>query len=156
MKTFLAIIIILAVLTALMALCGGCFRHKRGNFHSKMCSTGGHHKMAVKYLKKKLDLTDGQVEKINVITNEIHSKCDAHKGHKGLILDEIINQLARESADKEQLNKLVNKKKSEIEEMVPFAIDKFSELHGILTSEQRAKLAGLIKKHHDCRDKACH
>jgi Spy/CpxP family protein refolding chaperone len=49
--------------------------------------------------------------------------------------------------DKARLNALVDKNQAKMNEMVRFVAEKFTEIHDMLTPEQREKLVMMIEKH---------
>jgi len=49
--------------------------------------------------------------------------------------------------DKTRLNALVDKNQAKMNEMIRFVAEKFTEIHDMLTPEQREKLVMMIEKH---------
>jgi len=49
--------------------------------------------------------------------------------------------------DKTRLNALLDKNEAQMNEMMRFVADKFTEIHDMLKPEQREKLVTMIEKH---------
>lgn len=49
--------------------------------------------------------------------------------------------------DKAKLNALVDKNQSQATDMIRFVSEKFTQIHDMLTPEQREKLVSMIEKH---------
>jgi periplasmic protein CpxP/Spy len=105
----------------------------------------------VKKLTNNLDLTKEQVEKLNKIKDEVLSRTKNFKNERKVRYEEALALLKSEKLDKNALNSLISKREQTWNELKPFLIDKFIEFHGMLTTEQKNKLAEKMEKlHHYC------
>jgi protein CpxP len=114
---------------------------------------GDPHKMAdhvVKMMRDKLDLTVDQTAKVQVLANEVADTVQARraKHSEGGEHGEFIKQLRSNTVDTAALSQDMLKREAKFQEMHGFIIQKFAELHAILTPEQRGKLADFLEKHH--------
>jgi periplasmic protein CpxP/Spy len=127
---------------AAVFLLAGCHRHPGGDPH----------KMAdhiVKMMRDKLDLTVDQTTKVQALANEVADTLVArHKNHTGgKGQDELLKQLRSNTVDTAALDQEIVTREAKFQEMHGFMIQKFVELHDILTPEQRGKLADFLEKH---------
>ena len=102
----------------------------------------------VEHVSDELDMTEAQEVEVKKIAEEVHAKMQEHKGTKKEIYNTILAEVKSDNVDKEKMTSLFDKKMGEINEMKPFFIDKFAELHSILTPEQRVELAEKMEKMH--------
>lgn len=129
--------------TALIALglFSGCGHrmHRMGNPEKK-----ANH--IVKRMTKTLKLSDKQSSEVRVLVNDLVKKGQDLMGDKQKHHTVLINQLRSDQLDMELISSMADEKTGQIDEMKSLMITKFSELHAILTPEQRTKLADHIEQ----------
>jgi Spy/CpxP family protein refolding chaperone len=107
----------------------------------------------VKHLSSKLDLNDTQKAKLERIKDEFL----ARRPDMARMREETVkeaNELMRSAEiDQTRLNALMEKSHAGATDMIMFVSAKFTEIHDMLTPEQREKLAGHIEEymHHGNR-----
>lgn len=126
-------------------LANGC-RH--GGFHS-FNSPEEKMEFVLDHISGALDLTNSQEVKVKAIFEEFHAKMKKGKAENKEGFNSIVEMIKRENVDKEKLSELCDAKIQQITDMKPFFIEKFVELHEILTPEQREILAKKMKKFHE-------
>lgn len=93
----------------------------------------------VNKLTKRLDLTREQQDKVNKIKDEILARTKNLREDRAALQQEVKALFKEDNLTKEKMNKFIDKRKSKIDELRPFIVDKIIEFHKILTPEQRAK-----------------
>jgi len=125
----------------------GC---KRYFCHGRHCNSPEKHgKKIVKKISKELDLSEGQISKLETIKDEVMAKKADFRGLKEGVFDEILWQTKSETVDKDRIDALFNKKEEEFKEMRNFMTTKYIEFHDMLNQDQREKLAAKMEKMHD-------
>lgn len=129
------IMIMIAALTALVLT--GCYRHtpeQRAEY-------------VVKRMSSELGLNDTQKAQLEKIKNEfLARRPEMIKSREETVKE--ANELMRSTEiDKARLNALVEKNKAEADDMISFVSAKFTEIHDMLTPEQREKLTKDIEEH---------
>ncbi|MFZ5629094.1 MAG: Spy/CpxP family protein refolding chaperone [Spirochaetota bacterium] len=101
----------------------------------------------VKRITKELDLNDSQKQTLNRIKDEFIAK---HKSDRPQMEAQFaaLSELVRADAiDQSKLKDLRRKHQAHRESMENFFVEKATEFHKVLTSEQRAKAAELMQKY---------
>jgi len=106
----------------------------------------------VEIASKELDLSTDQKAKLNQIKDEVLAKMQTFRGLREGLREEVLSQVRKESVDQQKLNQLLGEKEAQIKEMRTFLVAKFAEFHGMLTPEQRLKLAEGLDRFHKERD----
>lgn len=129
--------------TALIALglFSGCGHrmHKSGDPEKKA-------NYIVKRMTKTLNLSELQSSEVRKIVNDLMSKGQELMGDKQKHHAVLLEQLRSDQLDMDLISAMADEKTGQIDEMISLMITKFSELHAILTPEQRTKLADHIEK----------
>ncbi len=137
---------IIAGIAAIGIFSGGCARQR---FACK--SPEKRAEFIVKKLTNNLDLTKEQVEKLNKIKDEILARTKDFKNERKASYNEALALIKSEKLDKSSLTSLIGKREQKWNELKPFLVEKFIEFHGMLTPEQKNKLAEKMEKfHHYC------
>lgn len=143
------IIILVSVLVGAGLVCGiGAIRHhgwRPGICHSPEKRI----EFVFDRLTKKLDLTKEQAEKVNKIKAEVIERAKTIRAERKSLHGEITALIKGDSLTPDMVNKFIDKRKAKMEELRPFFVDKIVELHGILTPQQRIKLAEKLEKFHN-------
>ena len=71
------------------------------------------------------------------------------KGTRDEMFNNVLAQVKSDKVDQEALNTFFESKEVEMKEMHSFFVSKFAEFHGMLTAEQRTKLAGKMEEFHE-------
>src|SRR5208337_410898 len=100
----------------------------------------------VNKLTRKLDLTKDQQEKVNKIKDEILARTKNIRNDRAALREELTSLIKSEKLTKDMVDKFIDKRKSKMDEIRPFFVEKFIEFHNILTPEQRAKLADKLER----------
>lgn len=101
----------------------------------------------VKRMASELKLDDAQKAKLEKIKDEFLAKRpEMKKVHEETVKE--ANELMRSAEiDKVKLDALIAKSQTHANDMVGFIAAKFTEIHDMLTPEQREKLVAHIEKH---------
>jgi len=135
MKTFRpAGVIVLIALTALVV--AGCYRTPE---QRSECF--------VKHMVKELKLDDVQKAKLEKIKDEFLAKRPEMIKTREETVKEANELMMSAEIDKARLDALVAKSQAHTNDVVGFITSKFTEIHDMLTPEQRAKLVAQIEKH---------
>ncbi len=115
--------------------------------------TGCHHtpeqraERFVKYMASELGLNDGQKAQLEKIKDEFLAKRPEMANMREETVKEA-NELMRSAVlDKTKVDALVEKGQTRTSDMMRFVAAKFTEIHDMLTPEQREKLVAHIEKH---------
>ncbi len=102
---------------------------------------------AVKKISSKLDLTKEQRAQLDGIKVEVLAKFKEEKAAHKTIGTEAIALVKSVKLDEAAVNRLLDTREAAMKRLRPFIVDKIVEFHGMLTPEQRAKLASLMEEH---------
>jgi len=105
--------------------------------------------MIVKMITGDLTLTKEQVEKVNKIKDEILARTKGLREDREAVHKEWIDLVKSDKLDRNRLASLINTRFDKYMALKPFFIDKMAEFHGILTPEQRVKVAEKMEKFHN-------
>ncbi len=117
----------------------------RGRFCSWKCSPEDKADYVVKKLSKELNLSGDQRVKLDRIKTDLMArKADFQSLHAGL-RDELLSQLRASKVDPEKLNQSLDSREAKMKELRGFLVGEFAQLHDMLDSTQREKLAGYVQ-----------
>lgn len=102
----------------------------------------------VKKVSDRLDLNPQQQEELNRISKEVMARRDEIRASREQSRQQVLAMVRSDAINRAELERLVNEKKAQIEEMIPFFMDKALAFHAMLTPEQRETLAAEIENHH--------
>ncbi len=131
-------LIIVIAITALTALVlGGCYRTPEQRAERM-----------VQHMAKKLDLNDGQKVKLEKIKDEFLARRPDMAKQREETVKEANELMKGDTLDQARLTALSERTQSQIGDFIKFVVAKFSEIHDMLTPEQRAKLVAEIETYH--------
>jgi Spy/CpxP family protein refolding chaperone len=128
--------IIIAVAASAMLMLGGCYRTPEQRAEHM-----------VKYLASELKLDDSQKVQFEKIKDEFLAKRPDMIKMREETVREANDMMRSAEIDKTRLNALVDKNQTQANDMMRFVASKFTEIHDMLTPEQREKLVVMIEKH---------
>lgn len=129
--------VIIILLTAVLALIlSGCFRTPEQRAEHM-----------VKHLAAELKLNDSQTAQLEKIKDEILARRPGMIKMREDTVKEANELMKSAEVDKTRLNALVDKNQAQVNDLMRFVSDKFTEIHDMLTPEQREKLVAMIEKH---------
>jgi Spy/CpxP family protein refolding chaperone len=134
MKSNKIIIIAMAAIAALIL--GGCYRTPEQRAEHM-----------VKYLASELKLDDSQKAQFEKIKDEFLTKRPDMIKMREETVREANDMMRSAEIDKTRLNALVDKNQTQMSDMMRFIAAKFTEIHDMLTPEQREKLVVMIETH---------
>lgn len=134
MKSKKIIIVAMAAIAALIL--GGCYRTPERRAEHM-----------VKYLATELKLDDSQKTQFEKIKDEFLTKRPDMIKMREETVREANDMMRSAEIDKTRLNALVDKNQTQANDMMRFVASKFTEIHDMLTPEQREKLVVMIEKH---------
>lgn len=105
----------------------------------------------VEQLAAKLDLTDAQKAQMDRIKEEFLAKRPEMEKLRNETVREANALMKSAAIDKAKLGELTVKNQTQASDMIGFISAKFTEIHDMLTPEQREKLVSYIEKHHERR-----
>lgn len=134
MKKFSIIAIVMAALAALvLSACYHRTPEQRADY-------------LVKRMTAELGLNDAQKAQLEKIKNEFLARRSETKLREETVKE--ANELMRSAEiDKNRLNALVEKSQAQASDMINFVTAKFTEIHDMLTPDQREKLVKHIEEH---------
>lgn len=136
-------IIALASIVACAGLLAGCGRHS-----ARCADPDRRAEYAVKMISGKLDLNDAQKAKLGEIKTQVLARFrEARAGRAGLH-GEMLALVKSPSVNRDQLNRIAEKREEDYRMLKPFILDKLVEFHSMLSQEQKNKLADLVETMH--------
>lgn len=99
----------------------------------------------------KLDLDAGQKERLTQIAEELGTKRKEMKVLHAAAKEEMLDELRKDSIDREVLDAHYSDAKNRFDEMYDLFSTRFVEFHQTLTPEQKEKLVAEVEKHHGRR-----
>ena len=142
------IIGIIASVTAVVVALVGCGHQK---FWSHEDSSEARAEWVIKRVSDRLDLTPQQQEELNRISKAVMDRHKEIHASRENSRQKLLAMVRSDAIDRAELDRLVEEKKSLIEEVLPFFMDRALEFHAMLTPGQREKLATEMEKHHSRR-----
>ncbi len=134
MKSKKVIIIALAAFAALIL--SGCFRTPEQRAEHM-----------VKHLASELKLNDSQTAQLEKIKDEVLARRPGMTKMREETVKEANELMRSADIDKARLDALVNKNEAQMNDLIQFVSAKFTEIHDMLTPEQREKLVTMIEHH---------
>ena len=128
--------IITSVATIAMLILSGCYRTPEQRAEHM-----------VKHLATELKLDDSQKAQVEKIKDEFLAKRPDMIKMREETVREANDMMRSAEIDKTRLNTLVDKNQTQANDMMRFVASKFTEIHDMLTPEQREKLVVMIEKH---------
>jgi len=101
----------------------------------------------VKHLATELKLDSSQTTQLEKIKDEFLAKRPGMTSMRAETIREANEMMRSAEIDKTRLNALLDKNEAQMNEMMRFVADKFTEIHDMLKPEQREKLVTMIEKH---------
>jgi Spy/CpxP family protein refolding chaperone len=117
------------------------------------CQHGQHHKAhhdptrALEHISDRLDLSEAQKSEVAKIVKELATQKQEMESMKRGWYDEATAQLNKPAIDQKRLDAFIVLQKSQTGEIMDKAAAAFVRFHGVLTPEQRRKLADEINNH---------
>jgi Spy/CpxP family protein refolding chaperone len=129
--------VIIIALTAVAALIlSGCFRTPEQRAEHM-----------VKHLAAELKLNDSQTAQLDKIKDEFLAKRPGMAKMREETVKEANELMRSPEIDKTRLNALLEKNQAQVNDLMRFVSAKFTEIHDMLTPEQREKLVTMIEHH---------
>lgn len=100
-----------------------------------------------------LELDEAQKKQLNSFRDELKEKRQELRNSRSTIEEELIAQLRNEKIDQEHLKEVIAKEEVKLNEMVSTFVTQLAAFHDSLTPEQRTKLAEMLKKWDNHRQK---
>ena len=135
MKRNSIIVIVMAALVSLVL--AGCYHHtpqQRAEY-------------VVKRMSEELGLSDVQKAQLEKIKNEFLARREELPKLREETVKEANALMRSTEIDKARLDALVAKSQTQANDMISFVTAKFTEIHDMLTPEQREKLVKQIEEH---------
>jgi uncharacterized membrane protein len=109
---------------------------------------------AIVELTAKLELNISQQQQLQVIKMELLGKMAEMKKARQSMHGEVLTELQKDVLDQEKLKKMVNSRKTEMDDLSNMVIARFAQFHSTLSPEQKKKLVDYVKdkekRHHRC------
>jgi uncharacterized membrane protein len=122
------------LVVGLMCL-GGCRHHSP----EKMADH------AIDDLTAKLELNTAQQQYLQVIKTALLGKLAEMKKARQSMHEEVLTELQKDVLDQEKLRKMVNTRKTEMDDVSNIVIARLAQFHSTLSPEQKKKLAEYVK-----------
>jgi len=132
------LVVLTGVVTVICAslLLTGCHRGSPEKIREK----------AVSAISDKLALDQGQKMQLETISKELLSKANEVRQNREALRQDMHRQLQSDKIDPTALKAAVRAKMADMEGLIDLSIDRLAAFHATLSSEQRTKLAGLVKE----------
>ena len=101
----------------------------------------------VKHLAAELKLTDSQKAQFEKIKDEFLARRPGMTKLREETVKEANDLMRSAEIDKTRLNALAVKNQTQVNDFMGFVFAKFTEIHDMLTPDQREKLVAMIEKH---------
>lgn len=132
-------ILIIVLLTALLALVfTGCCYYRTPEQRAEH---------VVKHLVETLKLDAAQTEKLEKIKDEFLAKQAAIRITREESIKEAREMMMGPQINQATLNEHIEKRQAQANDLIRFVFTKFTEIHDMLTPDQRNKLAGEMEKY---------
>ncbi len=96
-------------------------------------------------LTAKLELNASQQQELEVIKTEFLGKMSEMKKNRETTHDALLTELQKDVLNQDNLKKMVNTHKAEMDEIANIAIARLAKFHSTLSSEQKKKLVEYVK-----------
>jgi periplasmic protein CpxP/Spy len=124
-----------------------------------MCLGGCRHPSAEKMadraidgLTAKLELDAAQQQQLQAIKTELLGKLAEMKKARQSVREDLLAELQQDVLDQEKLRKMVNTRKTEMDDVTDIVIARLAQFHSTLSPEQKRKLVEYVKdkqkRHH--------
>lgn len=107
---------------------------------------------AIDDLTAKLELNTAQQQQLQVIKTELLGKLAEMKKARQSMHEEVLTELQRDVLDQEKLRKMVNIRKTEVDDVSNIVIARLAQFHSTLSPEQKRKLVEYVQD----KGKRCH
>lgn len=144
-KIFSAVVVVAVVVTLAMVGCG----HRA--FGPTADTPQARAEWIAKRVSDRLDLTPSQQEELDRMVREVAIRHEELRAERAQARQRLLAMVRSDAMDRAELDRLVDEKKTAIEAMIPFFLDRAVAFHSLLTPEQRETLAVEMEKHHDRR-----
>ena len=101
----------------------------------------------VQHMAKDLKLDDSQKAKLEKTKDELLARRLEMTKMREETVKEANELMISSEIDKAKLDALTAKNRAQVDDMIQFVSAKFTEIHDMLTPEQRNKLVSMIEKH---------
>jgi len=105
----------------------------------------------VKHMASELKLNDAQTAQLDKIKEEFLARRPEMAKLREESVKEANQLMTSAEIDKSKLDALVQRNTTQLDDFVRFIFAKFTEIHDMLTPEQRVKLVSLVEKHMEHR-----
>jgi Spy/CpxP family protein refolding chaperone len=130
-----AYILLVVVLISSLGFFSGCRRHSHAHKAEFM----------VDYITETLDLDESQQTQLNEIKDEVMLKAKQMHVDKESMREELIVQLRSEQIDQVRVKALIAEHRAKMDEIIDLLVERLSEFHRTLSSEQKEKLVAKIE-----------
>ncbi len=139
--TGLTAIAVLAILAVVFVGCG------RRGYHSTPEESTKRLEWFSGKIADRLDLTTDQKSKVEGLLTELHEKRGESRDWHQSVRQDMLALVRREKIGQDDINRVVETHRQQMDEMIAFAGDRVIEFHALLTPVQREKLAKEIENH---------
>ena len=130
-----AYILLVVVLISSLGFFSGCRRHSHAHKAEFM----------VDDITETLDLDESQQTQLNEIKDEVMLKAKQMHTDKESMREELIVQLRSEQIDQVRVKALIAEHRAKMDEIIDLLVERLSEFHRTLSSEQKEKLVAKIE-----------
>jgi Spy/CpxP family protein refolding chaperone len=103
----------------------------------------------IDYVAETLDLTNEQRVQLDGIKDEFIAKAKEMHAQKEAMHAAFMAELSKAELSRENLNDLIDQKRTQMDEFINLAMDRLVEFHKTLSAEQREKLVTKIEYFHE-------
>ena len=107
----------------------------------------GQHRMDI--ISEILDLDEIQKDKLQAVHESLQEARQAFSQMRLQTFDEVLELVSSETLDQDQVQQIVKRHQSIVDDFAPRVTAKIADFHAVLTPEQKTKAAEFIKKWKD-------
>ena len=114
--------------------------------HSGYCGSGDYFQHVTERVSRKLDLNEGQSEKLQGVAEALRGLRTDWSGQRTRMTEEVQGLLAAPALDRAMVRGLLDERRHAMDQRVGEIVEAFADFSDTLAPEQRTRLAELIAK----------
>ena len=137
---------ILILSTVGLIVLGTAFAVSASKNHSGWCGSHDGGQGKIDRIAEKLDLNGSQKDKLQAVQESFLEVRQAISQARGQTFEEVLDLVSSETLDQKQVQGIVKRHQSIVEDFTPNVTAKIADFHAMLTSEQKSRAAEFLQK----------
>lgn len=137
---------ILILSTVGLIVLGTAFAVGASKNHSGWCGSHDGGQGKIDRIAQKLDLNGTQKDKLQAVQESFLQVRQAMTQARGQTFDQVLDLISSETLDQDQVQSIVKRHQSIVEEFTPKVTTKIADFHAILSPEQKSRAAEFLQK----------